>query len=396
MAYIAPYIDEKGLHIPRYQDIVDDMVESAKVIFGDDIYLENDSADYQLISVFALKTYDMLQAIMYAYNARSPVTAIGTSLDTIVKMNGISRKAAGYSTCDVKISGTANTEIIKGEVQDTAGNKWSLPDKIIIPDAGEITVTATCQAAGPITIGIGELNKIATPTYGWREVTNEVAAVPGNAQETDDELRIRQTKSVMAPSQTLLAGTLAGILAVPNVRHAVCYENDTNDNAVTPRNPYGLPAHSIACIVEGGDNTEIATAILAHKGIGCYTHGDVEVDLPGTGEFINTIRFSRPAYITPHVNVVLTRYHDFTNSYLPIVQQAIFDYLKELKIGSDISVSMLVSVIMSCNPDIAKPNFGVKTITIGPSAEEMATADIDLRYNEIVDVAMENIEVGVQ
>ena len=56
MAYFTPYIDETGFHFPTYQDIVDDMVAGAKSIFGSDIYLENDSADYQLISIFALKT----------------------------------------------------------------------------------------------------------------------------------------------------------------------------------------------------------------------------------------------------------------------------------------------------------------------------------------------------
>ena len=54
MAYFAPYIDETGFHYHTYQDIVDDMVAGAKSIFGSDINLENDSADYQLISIFAL------------------------------------------------------------------------------------------------------------------------------------------------------------------------------------------------------------------------------------------------------------------------------------------------------------------------------------------------------
>ena len=60
MAYFAPYIDATGFHYPTYQDIVDDMVAGAKSIFGSDLYLENDSADYQLISIFASKTYDTL------------------------------------------------------------------------------------------------------------------------------------------------------------------------------------------------------------------------------------------------------------------------------------------------------------------------------------------------
>ena len=92
--YFTPYIDETGLHIPTYNDIRDDMIDGAKTIFGNDIYLENDSADYQLISIFAAKCYDTLQACAIAYNSRSPITAIGSGLDAVVKINGISRKPA--------------------------------------------------------------------------------------------------------------------------------------------------------------------------------------------------------------------------------------------------------------------------------------------------------------
>lgn len=99
MAYFTPYVDASGLHTPTYQDILDDLKYKMKAIYGQDIYLENDSADYQMLSIFALKIADSYQAVHYAYNSRSPDTAIGAALDSIVKLNGIMRKSAGYSTC---------------------------------------------------------------------------------------------------------------------------------------------------------------------------------------------------------------------------------------------------------------------------------------------------------
>lgn len=59
MSYQAPYIDEAGLHIASYNDIRDSLLENMKQIFGQDIYLENDSQDYQMISAFALMLYDI-------------------------------------------------------------------------------------------------------------------------------------------------------------------------------------------------------------------------------------------------------------------------------------------------------------------------------------------------
>ena len=95
MSYFTPYVDTSGLHIPTYADIRDDIIVQMKKIYGNDIYLENDSADYQFISILALKISDSYQAVQYACNARSPVTAIGAALDSVVKLNGIVRKEPG-------------------------------------------------------------------------------------------------------------------------------------------------------------------------------------------------------------------------------------------------------------------------------------------------------------
>ena len=58
MAYFPPYIDETGMHIPTYSDIRDDLISSMKEIFGNDIYIDEDSQDYQQISIFAKKIFD--------------------------------------------------------------------------------------------------------------------------------------------------------------------------------------------------------------------------------------------------------------------------------------------------------------------------------------------------
>ena len=49
MAYFPPTIDASGIKIPSYQDVLDYFVEKTKSIYGDDIYLSEDSQDYQLL-----------------------------------------------------------------------------------------------------------------------------------------------------------------------------------------------------------------------------------------------------------------------------------------------------------------------------------------------------------
>lgn len=249
MTYFKPYVDSKGLHIPTYNDILETLVASMKQIYGDDIYLDNSSPDYQLVSVFALKISDTLQSMVYAYNARSPETAIGTSLDSVVKLNGIKRKAASHSTCEVKITGTPFTQILGGAVRDRAGLIWDLPSNVIVDSGGVTYTVATCREPGAISALAGDITEINTPTYGWVSVENEVAAVLGNEEETDAQLRERQTISTANPSQTMLAGTKGAIAALKNVSRYAVYENDTNTDEVTSDNPHGLPAHSVTCFI---------------------------------------------------------------------------------------------------------------------------------------------------
>ncbi len=394
MSYFVPYVDDSGLHLPTYNDILEDMINSMKKIYGQDIYLENDSADYQLLSILALKVHDSYQAVQYAYNSRSPATAIGAALDSVVKLNGIYRKPAGYSTCELTITGTPFTEIINGSVKDNTGNVWSLPASVVIGSDGTIKSTATCNVAGAVTALPGDITQIDTPTFGWKTVNNEVSAIPGNAIETDGELRQRQTISVSNPSQTMLAGTLGAIRALKNVARVSVYENDTNISAVDPdNNPFGLPPHSITCVVEGGDDNDIAEAILYHKGIGCYTNGTTVISVKDQNEYINTVRFYRPSYVPIFVHIKIKKYTGYISSLASTVKSAIYDYIQGLEIGRDVSISMLTGIVVGCNPNPSKPLFGISSITIGRSKEALAAGDVDITYNEVASPVYDNIEV---
>lgn len=396
MTYFKPYVDSTGLHIPTYNDILEDVIAAMKQIYGDDIYLDNSSPDYQLLSIFALKQSDTLQAMAYAYNARSPETAIGTSLDSVVKLNGIKRKPASQSTCQVKITGTPFTQIVGGAVRDRAGLTWDLPSSVVIDSSGTTYTVVTCRTAGAVSALAGDISQIETPTYGWVSVTNEVAAVLGNAQETDAQLRERQTISTANPSQTMLDGTKGAIAALKNVSRYAVYENDTNVSSVTDDNPYGLPAHSVTCVIEGGTDEDVAEAIFLHKGIGCYTNGDVVVEYTNQNDYINRVRFFRPVYKDIYVKVALKKYTGYISTMTVKVREAVYNYLAALTIGSDVSASVLSNIITDCNPSLTKPIFGIKELKLGLSKSSMAAQDIDIGFKEIPNPAYANIEVTLE
>lgn len=395
MAYFAPYIDDAGLHIPTYQDIKDDLVTEAKKIFGEDIYLENDSMDYEYISAIALKMYDTLNSIVYAYNSRSPVTAIGSGLDTVVKINGLKRKAASYSTCVVTLTGIPQTVIKSGVVQDISGNNWNLPSNITIPEEGEIEVSAICTVLGSISALVGDINKIATPQLGWISVTNKVNAVLGQPVETDAQLRARQAVSTALPSQTLLEGTIAGIVSVEGVTRQRVYENDTNDNSETEENPYGLPAHSITAVVEGGLDADIAEQIYIRKGVGCLTNGTTEVQVINKYDITTPIRFYRPSYVDVDITVNIKKYAGYTDNIVDSIKNNILNYLNRLNIGDNLPTSLLWNSVLIANPDLTSPIFSIVSLTAGKHSSSQGTADIETNFNEVIQGNIENIIVNV-
>lgn len=378
MAYFAPYIDEQGLHIPTYSDIRDDLIQNARNIFGQDIYLGVDSQDYQWISVVASKINDTLQAIQFAYDSRGPGTAIGSGLDILVRLNGITRDQTTYSTCVVKLTGTPNTIISNGVAQDSSNYYWNLPPSIMIGTSGTVNAMATCQTPGPITANLGDICIIATPTYGWATVTNALSATPGVAIETDSRLKARQAISTSLPSLTVLEGTKGAIAAVKDVVRFEVYENDTNVSDV-----HGLPAHSITAVVEGGLDDDVAHAIFKKKGPGCYTNGTVEVDVADQRGQISSIRFFRPNYVDVDVVINVKQLAGYTTQTTTDIQISVANYLNDLSIGDGLPVSSIWGSALSVMPNLSKPRFSVTSVTVARHGGVQGSNDIALAFNEV-------------
>lgn len=380
MAYTAPYIDDAGLHIPTYADIRDDLVEQFKSIYGQDIYLENDSQDYQMISVFALKTYDTMQLLQIVYNNRSPKTAVGTGLDSLVKLNGIRRKEASHSTCEVILTGTQGTTIAAGVVEDEAGNQWTLPENIVFTGS-TMQVTATCETLGAIEAAAGSINKIVNPQKGWTAVTNNDVAIPGKPVETDEQLRYRQTLSVAIPSRNMLESTIAGIASVVGVTRYRVYDNDTNETDAN-----GSPGHSIAAIVEGGTDDDVAEQIYLRKGPGGGTYGTIEVTFTASEGSNTTIRFSRPSYVGIDVDIKIKPATGYTTIIYDAIKSNVENYIKALEIGDDVTVTGMLTAISAAISNASRPSFILQEITLNKTGSTAGTADIAIAYNEAAQV----------
>lgn len=378
MAYFKPYIDASGYHYPTYNDIRDDMIDHFRQIYGQDIYLGNDSQDYQMISIFALKIYDTFQAVELDYNNRSPKTAIGTALDGLVKINGLTRKKASYSTVQVTLTGDAGTQVVRGVVRDSNDVQWALPYVVNIGNAGTVTITATCKKIGAVGAPAGSVTGIVTPTKGWVSVTNKEQAVLGQPVETDKQLRARQTISVANPSQAIIESTKGAIAAVSGVTRYSVLENDTN---IT--DSHGIPGHSISAIVEGGADAEIAKAIYLRKSPGCGTYGTTAINVFNAENVATKIKFFRPAYVKIDVRIRVKKLTSYTKEVEAAIINYVKYYLSILAIGQFVYLSSIWAVAARAIADITNPTFSVVEVKLGIAGSNPTVANIPISFNQV-------------
>lgn len=399
MAYFKPYIDEAGFHIPTYIDIRDDLIAQCKNIFGQDLYLGEDTQDYQWIAINAEKIYDAFLAAQLAYNNRGPATAIGSGLDGIVKINGIKRKSAKYSTCHASVTGVAGSIITGGAALDKGNIKWNLPSSIIIPESGLAeNLLLTCELPGPIEAAPGDIIQMFNPQYGWTGIINTDNAELGAYVETHAELRARQQVSTAQPSQTVLTGIEGAIAQLKGVTRYKVYENDTN---VVDSN--GLPPHSITCVVEGGDEQDIAQVLYIRKTPGGYTSGTTEVELKDSEG--NTLynafnevekrRFYRPTYVDVDAIVTLKALRGYTSKNTTDIKSNVETYLNSLQIGTSLALSSIWGIALSSMSDLTNPAFSIISVTAAKHGETQGTSDIDTVFNEVVRGDVDNITVNV-
>ena len=317
MAYTAPGIDSAGLHVPEYEDIKQRLLDSFRQIFGADLYLGEDTQDYQMIAEFSDCLDDVYSLIIEAYNSRNPNYATGTALDMIIALNGIRRITATYSTVLLTLSGSVGAVIPAGSiVQDVAGYQWATNADAVVGSEGTVAVAATCTVAGAIAAPVGSITQIMSPTAGWISVTNEEEAVAGQNTETDARL----------------------------------YEN-TGSTA----DANGIPGHSICLCVLGGEDQEIGQTIFDKKSPGCGTYGNTTVSATDVFGNVNNVSFNRPVAVPLTIAIALKTFSGYNDGTLETIKTNIVKYIESLNIGDDLNVGLLWAPILAVNTDPQNP-----------------------------------------
>lgn len=359
---------------------------AARQIFGSDIYIDANTQQGAFLSFIARIVSDMAGVAEQVYASYSPQTAQGSGLSSAVKINNMTRESSSNSTCDVLIVGVAGTTITNGVVRDTSGNNWDLPASVVIPVAGQITVTATAEQTGALNAPIGTLTTKVTDTFGWQTVTNPSAAAPGQPVETDSELRDRQANSTELSAQGIPDAILGNVRQLAGVERVMPYENPSYQ---TDSN--GIPSHSISYVVEGGDTQAIANTLQAKKNQAVGTYGTTQATVVDIYGLPHTISFFRPTYVQISFSITLKALLGFSSATTTELKNELTTFINTLDIGSVVEWAEAVGVVALLNGSTDAKTFKVVSMAING----LVGQDIPILFNQAAQTSPAQIVVTV-
>lgn len=245
-------------------------------------------------------------------------------------------------------------------------------------------VSARASVGGAVNQEANTITNIATPILGWSAVTNPVAAVPGDTEETDDELRERFRLAKFQRSTNITDSLYSVLGSVEAVAHVSIKENETSTTDAD-----GIPAHSFMPIVLGGADAEVAEAIWKNKPFGIRTYGNTTVAVADSTGTMHNINFERPNPVVIYVEMTLK----VDSAVFPgdgdeqIKQEIINNTATTLSVGDDVIYSRLYS------PINAVAGHYVVDLKIGTNPAALATTNIAIAFNQIASFSATNITV---
>lgn len=312
-------ISADGLTLFNYNQTLDSVQGGMNEIYaadGEEINFDSSSPDGQFTNILAQLLSDNKELDREVYNSFNPDNCSGTVQDARYALNYITRKGGTFTiqNIDITINKTVTLEGLDGRyndinaasytVSDDAGNLWYLIDTVTKDTAGTYSLPFRSRLAGAFNPVLNTITTQVTKVLGVVSVTNSVAPTSlGQAQETDEQFRIRRNRSTATRGQNNYDAMNAQLLELDGVTDAIVHVNNTS----TDPDSTGTAAYTVWAIVEGGANNDIATVIY-QNGCGLPTRGSVTTTTRNVAGQIITVNFDRdnpvPLYIKFDVKVI--------------------------------------------------------------------------------------------
>lgn len=380
-------ITANGVTVPAAVDIRNGVLADENQAFGGDLDIVTPSTPQAYLA-------DQLTANITAANANvayfvsqvDPATAEGRMQDAIGRIYFLDRIGARSSVVQVEVNLQAGVVMPAGQLmEDDAGNIWISDGIATAPTGGgSVSVQFSCQTPGPISLGIGELTKIARIFPGWDAGQNLSPAIPGENVESRAAFEIRRQESVAKNGKGTPPAIRAAVWDVDGVFDVFAYDNFTGSTINYGATNYPILPHSIYVGVVGGDDSEIAQAIWTKKDAGCNLNGNTTVVVEDKEWYSYpypqyNITFNRPASLPIKFAVTLANSSALPATIVQDVKDAITatftgaNGAQRARMGGKIFASNYYAAVAQISPAVS-----ILQIKIGKTTVNMDTIDVGI------------------
>ena len=371
-------LTDKGFYRPTFNEILQDKINRAKQLFGENVKTDELSVLGKFIRIEAYDLSKMYEDLESTYYARFPNTASGVSLDRLCAFVAITRNPPTAAVHKVTLTGTAGYVIPIGlEVGTDNDITFYNVSEVTIPSSGVAEINVMCDVAGLMgNVSNNAIAKIINPNANITDITASEIVEYGVEEESDTDLRKRFTLAAQGGGSCNANAVIANVLRVPTVNDVSVNEDLTN--------------HQFTVYVYGGTNykTEIAQAIFEKTPIGIKTVGSESVTVKDVGGYDHTVNFSFTSNVSIYVKFKLTKGEDFPLDGIAQIKNNIVNYINNLGVGTDVVTTSMYSKIYSVG--------GVQDVTdlnISKNGTAWSTENITVTDNQVANITDAHIAI---
>lgn len=397
------YLDNNGVIVPDTADILAQVQQEFKDVFGQDLIVTPNTPQGLLITEIAIEREALVTNNAQLANQINPQIAGGIFLDSIGALTADFRLDSVPSTALIAMTGIPNSLIPAGIIvtNSNASVFFVTNSSITLDNTGIGSVLSTCLVVGEVAALAGTLTVISEGSIGLETVNNPSDAVLGSDTQSDLNFKNQRRVTLAAQGTSLAESVTSGLNSLVNVVSPVIFRENETD---VPQTIDGtlLAPHSIYVCIDGGADSDIAETLTYRKGGGCgYNNGNgVPVSYLYTNAFsgqgINVL-FDRPIYIPILVRATVGISTAIENP-VDAVKKAILDYANNnidgengLVVGQSVSCFELSGAVNRESPQLYVQNMEISLI----SPVDFSNNPIQIEIWQRATIASTSITVNV-
>jgi uncharacterized phage protein gp47/JayE len=334
-----------GLFIQNLTEILDERETTLQEFLGNDFVISGDNAIANLQLADADRESSLQEAFLYFVSQIDPNTAEGIWLDFICALNNIKRYKPTKTLIPIKVIGTPSVskEVETLLIVDEDTNEYyTNKNAFTISEDGTVNTIFIATSFGKISASSAHSYVLKTASSGISNIEWDSTGTYsiGRYAETDVELRLRREYSLSVNATSTLSSIKSNVSQVEGISYLNVYENDTSSTVDS------IPAKAFEVVVIGGNDEDIARAILEKKPAGIQAYGTTTVTILDENGNSFDIGFTRPTEIPIEYNIELMVSSLQSAEWLDsLKQQLLNEFENNNVVGKDIYTSKFYSVL---------------------------------------------------